>query len=71
LISQKLTSYARQENVGVILWAGYRAFARDLEHVCQHYSEMGIIGYSIDFMDRDDQEMVNFHYLAAEAAGSL
>lgn len=53
---KKLTSYARQKNVGLILWAGYHAFARDMEHVCRHYSEMGIKGFKIDFMDRDDQE---------------
>lgn len=65
---KKLTSYARQKNVGLILWAGYHAFARDMEHVCKHYSEMGIKGFKIDFMDRDDQEMVDFHYRAAETA---
>ena len=62
---KKLTAYARQKNVGLILWAGYHAFARDMEHVCKHYSEMGIKGFKIDFMDRDDQEMVDFHYRAA------
>ncbi len=36
--------------------------------VCKHYSEMGIKGFKIDFMDRDDQEMVDFHYRAAEIA---
>lgn len=65
---KKLTAYARQKNVGLILWAGYHAFARDMEHVCKHYSEMGIKGFKIDFMDRDDQEMVDFHYRAAETA---
>lgn len=30
--------------------------------------EMGIKGFKIDFMDRDDQEMVDFHYRAAEIA---
>lgn len=29
---------------------------------------MGIKGFKIDFMDRDDQEMVDFHYRAAEIA---
>ena len=34
--------------------------------VCKHYSAMGIKGFKIDFMDRDDQKMVDFHYKAAE-----
>ena len=65
---EKLVNYARSKNVGLILWVGYYAFERDLEKVCKHYSEMGIKGFKVDFMDRDDQQMVNFYYRAAETA---
>ena len=61
-----LVKYASERNVGLILWAGYWAFDRDMENVCKHYSEMGIKGFKIDFMDRDDQYMVDFHRRAAE-----
>ena len=60
-----LVQYAREKNVGLILWAGYYAFDRDMEHVCRHYSEMGIKGFKIDFMDRDDQVITDFYYRAA------
>lgn len=63
---EELVKYAGERNVGIILWAGYYAFARDMEKVCKHYSAMGIKGFKIDFMDRDDQKMVDFHYKAAE-----
>ncbi|MDU1890280.1 MAG: glycoside hydrolase family 97 protein [Dysgonomonas sp.] len=63
-----LVSYAEARNVGLILWAGYYAFNRDVEGICKHYSEMGIKGFKVDFMDRDDQPMVDFHYKAAEIA---
>lgn len=65
---QKIINYAKEKNVGIILWAGYYAFDRDMEKVCKHYSEMGVKGFKIDFMDRDDQEMVDFHYRAAKIA---
>jgi len=65
---KKLVAYGNAKNVGIILWAGYYAFDRDMEKVCKHYSEMGIKGFKIDFMDRDDQPMVDFHYRAAETA---
>jgi len=65
---KKLIAHAKAKNVGIILWAGYYAFERDLEKVCKHYSEMGVKGFKIDFMDRDDQQMVDFHYHAAEVA---
>src|SRR5690606_21563810 len=55
-------------NVDIILWAGYNAFAPDLENVCRHYAAMGVKGFKVDFMDRDDQEMVNFYYEAARTA---
>ena len=65
---KKLIAHAKAKNVGIILWAGYYAFERDLEKVCKHYSEMGVKGFKIDFMDRDDQQMVDFHYRAAAVA---
>ena len=63
---EMLVKYAAERNVGLILWAGYWAFDRDMEEVCRHYSQMGIKGFKIDFMDRDDQYMVDFHRRAAE-----
>ena len=61
-----LCAYAKERNVGLILWAGYWAFNRDMDAVCRHYSQMGIKGFKIDFMDRDDQPMVQFYTKAAE-----
>ena len=63
-----LCNYAAGKNVGLILWAGYWAFNRDMEGVCKHYSKMGIKGFKIDFMDRDDDEMVQFYEKAAATA---
>lgn len=63
---KELVSYADSRNVGLILWAGYYAFNKDIEGICKHYSGMGIKGFKVDFMDRDDQLMVDFHHRAAE-----
>lgn len=66
---EELVKYANERNVGLVLWAGYYAIDRDMEHVCRHYSEMGIKGFKVDFMDRDDQKVVDFYYrMAAMAA---
>ena len=61
-----LSRYAQERGVGLILWAGYWAFDRDMEAVCKHYSALGIKGFKIDFMDRDDQVVVDFYRRAAE-----
>ena len=65
---EELVAYGKSKNVGLVLWAGYHAFNRDMENVCRHYSAMGIKGFKVDFMDRDDQEMTAFNYRAAEMA---
>ena len=64
----ELVAYADQRNVGLVLWAGYWAFNRDIEKVCEHYSKMGIKGWKVDFMDRDDQQMVDFYHRCAKTA---
>lgn len=65
---EQLVAYANQRGVGLVLWAGYKAFARDIEGVCAHYSKMGIKGFKIDFMDRNDQEIERFLEDAARIA---
>lgn len=54
--------YAKEKGVGIILWAGFRAFDRDMEEVCRHYSALGVKGFKVDFMDRDDQQIAEFLY---------
>ena len=64
----ELVEYAESKGVGIVLWAGYVAIDRDMEEVCKYYSEMGIKGFKVDFIDRDDQKTVNFYYRMAETA---
>lgn len=63
---KELVSYAAKKNIDLILWAGYRAFEKDMDAVCKHYASMGIKGFKIDFMDRDDQHLIEFNRKAAE-----
>ena len=63
-----LCDYAKERGVGIVLWAGYWALNRDMEQVMKHYAEMGVKGFKIDFMDRDDQQMVDFYERAAVTA---
>lgn len=63
-----IIAHADGKGVGIILWAGFRAFERDLEKVCRHYADMGVKGFKVDFEDRDDQLMVAFNHHAAEVA---
>lgn len=63
-----LVRYGEERNVGIVLWAGYWAFDRDMEKICEYYSNLGVKGWKIDFMDRDDQVIVDFYTRAARTA---
>ncbi len=63
-----LIAYGRERNVGIILWAGYGPFQRDIEKACQVYSAMGVKGFKVDFMDACDQPTVEFHRQTAAIA---
>ena len=64
----ELVDYADNKGVGIVLWAGYYAIERDMEEICKYYSELGVKGFKVDFIDRDDQKAVNFYYKMAEMA---
>ena len=64
----EIVNYANSKGVGIILWAGYYAMDRDVEGICKYYSEMGVKGFKVDFMNRDDQLMVDFYTRMAETA---
>jgi alpha-glucosidase len=66
---QQIVDYGKQKNVGVILWSTWYAMTRDAEGQMAKYAQMGVKGFKIDFIDRDDQEVVRSLYdLAATAA---
>jgi alpha-glucosidase len=65
---RELIAYADSKQVGLILWAGYWALNRDIEGICKHYAQMGIKGFKVDFMNRDDQPMVEFYEQVSAAA---
>ncbi len=65
---EMLVGYARERNVGIILWAGYWALNRDIDGLCRRFADMGVKGFKVDFMDRDDCQMVDFYYEVARTA---
>lgn len=65
---QEIIDYGRKKNVGVWLWAGMYTINQKMDEAYDHYSKMGIKGFKIDFINRDDQKMVGFYYKAAKKA---
>lgn len=66
---EEIVSYGKQKNVGIILWTSWYAINQVLDDAFSKYAAMGVKGFKIDFLDRDDQKMVNaVHYIAKKAA---
>jgi alpha-glucosidase len=58
---QELVDYGKGKNVGVILWVVWKALDDKLTEALDQFEKWGVKGIKIDFMQRDDQWMVNFY----------
>ncbi len=65
---QAIIDYGRQKGVGVILWATWYAVTHQLDTALPFYANMGVKGFKIDFIDRDDQVAIASTYKIAEIA---
>lgn len=65
---KELVEYAKKKNVGIWAWSGWLAIKDQMEAACSMLSEIGLKGLKIDFMNRDDQPVVNFYYDMAKTA---
>lgn len=55
-----LVEYGKERNVGVILWMTSVSLERSFDKAFKQFDEWGIKGLKVDFMQRDDQVMMDF-----------
>ena len=55
---QGLIDYGQQRGVSIVLWTVFNVLDEHLVEACEKYKAMGIKGFKIDFMDRNDQNAV-------------
>jgi len=55
---QGLIDYGRQKGVSIVLWTVFNVLDEHLTAACDKYTKMGIKGWKIDFLDRNDQTAV-------------
>jgi alpha-glucosidase len=65
---EEILDYASRKNIGVILWASWYTITQQMKEVFPKYAKMGIRGWKIDFIDRDDQLAVATTYEIAKLA---
>jgi alpha-glucosidase len=56
---QKVCDYAKQKNVEIRVWTHWKALYPKLDKAFALFEKWGISGMMVDFLDRDDQQMVN------------
>ncbi len=65
---QELVRYGKTKNVGVILWTLWNPLDQDMPKILDLWSSWGVRGIKVDFMQRADQQMVNFYEKTAREA---
>lgn len=65
---EEVAAYSRQKEVGLVLWVYWKGLNNQLEKALDQFQAWGAKGIKVDFMDRDDQEMVNFYYRVSREA---
>ena len=65
-----LILYANERNVAIILWCSWMALHENTDAIFKNYADLGIKGFKVDFIDRDDAKMVNSVYDIAQKAAN-
>jgi alpha-glucosidase len=65
---QELIDYAKQKNVGLILWASWKTLDDQLIPALDQFEKWGVKGIKVDFMQRSDQIMIDFFYRVSREA---
>jgi alpha-glucosidase len=64
-----LVAYGAKRKVGLWLWVQWSLLDRQMDAALAQYQKWGIKGIKVDFMDRNDQQMIDFfHKLMSRAA---
>jgi len=65
---KEIIDYGKEKGVGVFLWCVHWPLDEKLDEAMNQFKELGVKGLKIDFMDRDDQVMVDYYHRIAKAA---
>ncbi|MBN2572066.1 MAG: glycoside hydrolase family 97 catalytic domain-containing protein, partial [Ignavibacteriales bacterium] len=66
---EELIKYGKEKKVGIILWVVWKTLDDQLNEVLDWFEKLGVKGIKVDFMQRDDQLMVNYYWkICKEAA---
>lgn len=67
----EIIRYGKEKNVGIILWVTWLGLEERMDEALPKFKEWGVKGLKIDFMQRDDQWMVDWYYSTAKRAAEM
>jgi alpha-glucosidase len=59
---EELCAYAKQKNVGIILWVVWKTLDDQLIPALDQYEKWGVKGIKVDFMQRSDELLINYYH---------
>lgn len=65
-----LVRHAGDRGVGLWLWVQWQLLDRQMDEALAQYQRWGIRGIKVDFMNRNDQQMVDFYHRLMEKAAA-
>jgi len=63
---EELCAYAKEKNVGVILWVIWNSLGDQLEKALDQYAKWGVKGIKVDFMQRSDQKLIEYYHRVSQ-----
>lgn len=67
---EEIAAYAKEKGISLSMWTLAHTLNRQLEPALKQFKKWGVDFIMTDFMDRDDQLMVNFHHRIAKACAA-
>ena len=67
---EELANYAHSKGVDLLLWTSWLVLDQQLDTALNQFARWGIKGIKVDFMQRDDQDMVNYYEKVSKAAAA-
>ena len=58
---EEIVAYGKQKNVGIILWVVWKTLDDQFEPAFDQFTKWGVKGLKVDFMQRDDQKVMDFY----------
>lgn len=65
-----IIAYGRAKGVATLLWVEWQALGRHMDEAMALYEKWGAAGIKVDYMNRDDQDMVNYYGKVVEKAAA-